>query len=166
MALGAAYLGAKKMTDALVSYRNAGAKAAVMTQAGDSVGPKLALQAKLAEGAALIADGKYADAAFVYRQAVELAGQAKDDLMTMESWRMAAYCHETLQQPEAAWECGHKALEAAERLAPEVRANSTLPFVGQGLLRAGKKFGSEAEKSVRDRMIQLAGADWEMKAKV
>ena len=82
--------------------------------------------------------------------------------MAMESWRMAAYCHEGVQQFDTSWRCGQRALEAAARLAPDARRTSTLPFVGQGLLRLLPPRDTERAAAVRERMTALAGPDWEL----
>mgnify|MGYP001607322937 CR=1 FL=1 len=44
-----------------------------------------------------------------------------------------------------------------------MRANSTLPFVGQGLLRLLRKRDKDLAREVRSRMERLAGPDWEEK---
>jgi hypothetical protein len=161
MALGAAYLGAKKNAEALACYRSAGVAGAAAAAQGDPSGPKLVLQSKLAEGAAMVSDEQHAEAAKVYEEAAVLAEQQQDYLMTIESWRMAAYCHEVGKQLEPSWRCGHAALDAAEHLDAAERSTSTLPFVGQGLLRLVPEENPERAKAIRERMQQLIGPEWE-----
>jgi hypothetical protein len=122
------------------------------------------LQSKLAEGAALVSDEQHAKAAEVYEAAAALAEQQQDHLMTMDSWRMAAYCHESDGQIELSWRCGHAALDASEHLDAAARSTSTLPFVGQGLLRLVPKNKSELANAIRERLHQLAGSNWEASA--
>ena len=131
---------------------------------GDPTGPKLVLQSKLAEGAALVSEDQHAEAAKVYEEAAGLAEQLQDHMMTMESWRMAAYCHEISKQIEPSWRCGHAALDAAERLDADIRSTSTLPFVGQGLLRLVPQQNPEMANAIRERMNTLVGPDWERPA--
>jgi tetratricopeptide (TPR) repeat protein len=161
MTLGAALLGAKQPAEAITSYRAVGALMAA--QSKDPAAPKLVLQSKLAEGSALVSSGQHPQAAQVYEQAAALAEKQQDHLLCMESWRMAAYCHEVGTQAEASWRCGNLALEAATRMDPETRATSTLPFVGQGLLRLVGKRNQNLASQVRERMKGLAGTDWEKK---
>jgi hypothetical protein len=161
MTMASALVGAKKSTEAIACYRNA---AAVMAaQPNDPAAPKIILQSKLSEGAALVSDGKHPEAAKVYEESAALAEQQNDFLMGMESWRMASYCHEVSKQIEPGWRCGNKALDAAAKMDADLRASSTLPFVGQGMLRLAKGADEEFAAQVRARMTELAGPDWEKK---
>jgi hypothetical protein len=132
-------------------------------QPNDPAAPKIILQSKLSEGAALVSDGKHPEAAKVYEESAALAEQQNDFLMGMESWRMASYCHEVSKQIEPGWRCGNKALDAAAKMDADLRASSTLPFVGQGMLRLAKGADEEFAAQVRARMTELAGPDWEKK---
>jgi tetratricopeptide (TPR) repeat protein len=171
MALAATQLGARQPNEAIAAYRAAGAIAADATGKGDAVALKLLLQTKLGEGAALVSDARHADAAKIYEEAAALAQKSEDHLMAMESWRMAAYCHEQIKETESSFRCGIVALNTAERLDAETRTNSTLPYVGQGLLRLlqpkGRLFRRATREDearaehVRSRMARLAGPDWE-----
>ncbi len=164
MALGGAFLSAGRTTESLTSYRAAQGVAASAAEEGDPPGTKLRFQGLLAEGAALVGDGRYAEAAVAYEAAAPMAAEQQDHLMAMEGWRMAAYSHEMAKQVEPAWRCGELALASAAHLDEAGRANSTLPYVGQGLLRLAhhRAFSSKAD-SVRRRMADLAGPDWEKK---
>jgi hypothetical protein len=164
MALGAAYLAAGKSADALAVYRSAGEAASAAQALGDPTGPKLLVQSRLAEGATLVNDGKYAEAAKAYEEAAPLAEQQKDHLMALESWRMAAYCHEAAKQLDPAWKCGYKALDAGALLEDKIRPNSTLPYVGQALMRlTGQRPYADKAKEVQQRMTALVGPEWEKK---
>ena len=173
MALAGTQLGANQPNDAITAYRAAGTIAAASAKRGDAVAPKLILQSKLGEGAALLSDARHAEAAKIYEEAATIAQKSEDHLMGMESWRMAAYCHEQCKEIEASFRCGSLALDTAERLDPQIRANSTLPYVGQGLLRVlepkGRIFRRMTRESetrarqVHARMVRLAGPDWEKK---
>lgn len=188
MAMGAAYLGAGKCAEALATYRKAGQAAADTAMQGHPAGQKLVLQALLSEGAALLSDKQHGEAAKVYEKAAAEATAQKDHLMTLESWRMAAFCHEMAAERDAAWECGCKALDAGELLEDKLRSNSTLPYAGQGLLRLlerpkkqpQEKRGwiqrflehdekeeedpyEERRQFIMDRMGKLIGPNWQKK---
>lgn len=174
MAVGAGWLAVGKPEEALKRYQAAGATAATASQGGDPAAPKLALQCKLAEGAALVSGQRHQQAAEAYEAAAALAERLPDPMMLMESRRMAGFCYATAGQADPAWRSGHLALDAAEKLEPDARANSTLPYVGQFLLRllGGKGRnrprlpdggGEDPEQQVRARMAKLAGPDWEDK---
>jgi hypothetical protein len=164
MAMGAAFLGAGKMADALQSYRSAGQVSSAAKEDGDPAGSKLEVQSGMAEGAALIADKDYAEAAKAYRRTAPLAAAAEDHLSAMECWRMAEYCHENLKEFPEAWSCGCAALESAKLLDEEMRLNTTVPYVGQAMLRITKhRQYRDQEQAVRQRMVELVGEDWEDK---
>ncbi len=159
MALGAGYLAAGDARGAVQTYRQA---AQAVQGQDDPAAPKIVVQSKFAEAAVLVGDGQFAAAAAVYQQIPPLAEQQNDHFALLESWRMAAYCHEMNDQPDSAWQCGHKALDVGALLEEDARATSTLPYVGQGLLRLTKQkqYANQAA-DVRQRMVALVGEDWE-----
>ena len=161
MALGSCLLASGNMARSLQSYRTA---KEVKMDPEDPVAPKLAIQSRFAEAAVLVGDGQYEQAAQVYSEIHPIAEEQEDHFAQLESSRMAAYCHEVAGQPEPAWEWGQTALEAGAAMDAEARANSTLPYVGQGLLRLTQyPDHANEEESIRDRMVELVGADWESK---
>lgn len=164
MALGGAFIGAGKFDDALANYKRSEQIAADAGEGGDPAAPKLMLQTKMAQAAALIGQSHYADAAAVYESAAALAERQQDHFMILENWRMAAYCHENTEKIDRSWDTGHLAMQAAEKMDDELRGNSTLPYVGQGLLRiAEKRNDRDGAKMVEDRMVELIGPDWKSK---
>jgi tetratricopeptide (TPR) repeat protein len=165
VALGAAYQRSGDGALALDAYRKAGEVSKAAADKGDPTGPALIVQSRFAEGAALMSEGRFAEAARVYEEAAAAAADRKDHLMTLEGWRMAASCHEAAGAIEPSWACGGKALDVGAMLDDQVRPNSTLPFVGQGLLRLTKRQAyADRDREVRQRMTQLVGPDWEKKA--
>jgi len=164
MALGGAFIGAGKFDDALASYQKSEQIAVAANEAEDPAAPKLMLQSKMAQGSALIGQSRYADAAAVYESAAALAENQQDHFMILENWRMAAYCQEKLEQIDRSWDAGQLAIQAAEKMDDDLRANSTLPYVGQGLLRiAEKRDDSKGAEMVEQRMVALIGPDWKAK---
>ncbi|MHB1224139.1 MAG: hypothetical protein ACYC2G_08880 [Gemmatimonadaceae bacterium] len=165
VALGSGYVGGGHTDHALSAYRSARQAAHGAAEQGDPAAPKLVVQSWFGEGTALVGAGRFAEAAVVYMQAAPVATDAGDPLMTLEAWRMAAYCHEQAGDADASWSCGHAALDAGERLDEAMRAASTLPFVGQGLLRLTRQwsYGGQVD-AVRGRMTALLGPDWERRA--
>lgn len=165
VALGAAYQRGGAAALALGAYRQAGEVAKAAADKGDPTGPALIVQSRFAEGAALMGEARFAEAARVYEEAAAAATNRKDHLMTVEGWRMAASCHEAAGAIEPSWNCGSKALDVGAMLDDQVRPNSTLPFVGQGLLRLTKhRAYADHAREVRQRMANLVGPDWEKKA--
>ncbi len=164
MALGGAFTGAGKFDDALANYKKSEQIAADANQAGDPAAPKLMLQSKMAQASALIGQSRYADAAAIYESAAALAENQQDHFMILENWRMAAYCHEESEEMDRSWDTGRLAIQATEKMDDDLRVNSTLPYVGQGLLRiAEKRNDTDGAEKVEQRMVELIGPDWKSK---
>lgn len=171
MTLAATYLQAQDFRGGLRAYGDAIATSRRAKEAEDPAGPKMELQALLGKASVLFAEAEYMKAAEVYVETAPLAEEAEEPLLTMESWRMAATCHELAKQYEYAAYYGLKALAAGEQLKEEQRAQSTLAYVGELLLRL-----IEAEKKSRgqfklpeampdkgelhEKMEALLGPDW------
>lgn len=162
VALGSGYVGGGHTDHALTAYRSARQAAHGAEEQGDPSAPKLLVQSWFGEGSALVSGGRFAEAAAVYMQAAPVAETSGDQLMTLEGWRMASYCHEQTGDVDSAWSCGQAALDAGEQLDDGMRAASTLPFVGQGLLRLTTQgpYSGNAD-AVHGRMVALVGPDWE-----
>jgi tetratricopeptide (TPR) repeat protein len=159
MALGAAYFSAGDVAMTLKCYRAANKAIQGSSEPGSE---KLDIQTRFAEAAALISDEKYEDAAEVYQQIGPLAEKQKDAFSALEAWRMAAWCRETLGDKEGAWDHAVKALDAGARLEEPVRPDSTLPYVGQLMLRLiADGVNPDQEGMVRRRMVELVGEGWE-----
>ncbi len=156
MALSAGFLSAGQWADAISGYGEADQAAAAFESQDQTVGRKIRLQVALGRGAVLFASQEFAQGADAYEAAAALATSAGDDLMRLESWRMASYCREQAGDMPRAWESGVRALDAAEALPPENRAQSTLPFVGEGLLRVAER-GAGDPQFVEHRLTQLLG---------
>jgi tetratricopeptide (TPR) repeat protein len=160
LALGAVRLAAGGCEPALTSFRAAAAAAAQAVAAQDPGGPKLALNARFAEGAALLSAGRFAEAAQVYETAAPAAAAIPDHLLTLEAWRMAGYCHEQAGAASAAWRCGEQALDAGGLLDDTLRPHSTLPQAADGLLRLAEQPPyCERAGAVRRRLAELIGTD-------
>lgn len=165
MALGATYLNKQNIEEALHNYYLAKECAVRAEESGNPAGPKLVVHTMFAIGSALVSNAKFQEAAKIYLDTVPLTIKIEDHLLTVESWRMAAYCYESADNVPEAWRCGNAALDAGEKLDDDMRKNTTLPYVGQGLLRLIKKekVSGDAENKIRQRMNELVGADWEEK---
>lgn len=160
MALGAAYFAAGRGREALSVYRQA---AQSVQGSDDPTAPMLYVQARFAEGATLIGEAEYADAAQVYETTAPAAARRPEDaLLHLECWRMASYCQEMTGEYELAWRHGLTALQLAEKWDPELRRNSTLAYVGQGLIRLARRAqDASREEHVQSRMCKLCGDSWE-----
>ncbi len=160
--LASVHLRFGRIDEAIMKYR-AAVQAGENAQANDDpTGKKLVIQSRFGEAAAMLGDGRFNDAVQVYEQIAPLAEEVQDAMLLMEAWRMAGYCYENLQMFPWAWKSYQKALDVAEAMEDQARAASTLPYVGQGLIRLTEENSAE-EMQVRARMQTLAGADWELR---
>jgi tetratricopeptide (TPR) repeat protein len=164
MALAAVYLSAGRAADAVGSYRKASVAAEAVAAKGHPAAAKLRVTAAMGEGAALVAAARWREAAAAYEQAAPLAETAGDLLMLLEAWRMAGWSHERAGADRDAWRCGQLALEAGERLPADQRGQSTLPWVGQMLLRLLDRHYRHDVHQVqvmRSRLDGIFGKGWE-----
>ncbi len=165
MAVGSSDLGAEDTAAALVRFRTARAIAEAAEAGGaEDDAPwatPLVLKARTAEATALFMAGRDAEAGVLYQSTAPLAAAGGDDTLTLESWRMAAVCFERTGRPDFAWAAGLRAAQASEAMDADARRASTLPFVGQAMLRLAEAPGYRAHApAVRERMAALLGPDW------
>ncbi|HMR29716.1 MAG TPA: hypothetical protein PKA13_02750 [Geminicoccaceae bacterium] len=163
MALAAAYLGAGRPEDAVGCYRQAGVAAEAAAKGHPAV-PRLRVTAAMGEAAALVAAARWQEAASAYERAAPLAEAAGDPVMLLEAWRMAGWSHEQAGSDRDAWRCGQLAFEAGERLPAEQRDRSTLPWVGQMLLRLLDRHYPRDDRRAaaeRSRLEGAFGKGWE-----
>lgn len=132
-------------------------------QSGNPVGGIVLCQALFAKGVAHLNDKNFDAAAKVYESVVPVSKEVKNGaFQTMEAWRMAGYCHEQGRRTQNAWDCNHAALEAAEGVDEQVRASSTLPFIGEALIRLSETLGKHQQlPQIRQKMEAWAGPGWE-----
>ena len=159
-AMGAGLLNAGRPLEAVERYREVDAAGAQVEGEGEPLGTRLRMQGAFATGAAYVAAAAWDDGARVYEGAVPLTEALGEPLMTVDAWRMAAYCREQKRDTEGAWDFGHRALIAGEVIPPDQRPTSMLPYAGDALLRLAGSSRSHAD-AVHRRMVELTGTpDW------
>lgn len=154
----AGYLSLQAYEPALADYRNAQLIAAQGAQENIPGCNKLQLQAMICEGTCLFSAERFAEAAIAYAKGAQFAEQQQDSMLTLEGWRMASFSMERLKEKQPAWEYAMKALDAGRKMDQERRSQSTLPFVGQALLRLSPN--GEIDKQIKSSFAELLGADW------
>jgi tetratricopeptide (TPR) repeat protein len=158
----AGYLGLQDYDGALNDYR-AAQLIAVQGEKKNVPGcNKLQLQAMICEGTCLFSAGRFEEATAAYVKGAQLAESQADLLLTLEGWRMASFCMERAKAPKIAWEHGIKALEAGDKMDEQGRENSTLPFLGQALLRISPS--GEVSQHIKQRFDKLLGEGWLQRA--
>lgn len=160
-ALAAAYSAVQRPSDVLARYREADAAACKARESDEQLGNTLRLKVQLAIGATLVGMGEHVSAATVYEGCTILAGNVGDQAMLLEAWRMASWCYEQSNALARSWECGLNALGVAEQLDEKVRQHTTLPYVGEGLMRLARRRDARQVQAIDQRMQALTGrADW------
>lgn len=119
---------------------------------------KLFLQAHLFEGTAHFLAQQLNPAVLAYEKAAQQAALFGDEWIALEAWRMAAFCSERLNQTARAWEQASCALEIGKNMAPDMREQSTLGFVGQAMLRLNAK--PQVQKDIKLIFSELLSSDW------
>ncbi|HSC69464.1 MAG TPA: hypothetical protein VLC79_17350 [Cellvibrio sp.] len=154
----AGYLSLQAYDLALNDYRNAQVISAQGAQENVPGCNKLQLQSMICEGTCLFSAERFDEAAIAYAKGAQLAEQQQDSMLTLEGWRMASFSLERVKEKNLAWEYAMKAVEAGRKMDEGQRAQSTLPFVGQALLRLSPN--GEVDKQIKYSFAELLGEDW------
>ncbi len=162
IAMATGYIGKSQTNQALAVYDKAISAASAAWKTGDPLGAKLLAQALIGKGSILLGKKDYPAAAEIYKAAVAPASTPDDAMNLMEAWRMAGFCHLMNKELREAWDCNQHALEAGDLLDENLRPNSTLPYVGQALLRISEKLGlpEQEDEAIHRKMSASCGQDW------
>jgi tetratricopeptide (TPR) repeat protein len=156
LALGLA--GARRFAEAEGQYLEAEFVALKGEKAGDTACRKLRLRARLARGALLLSEPEYARAAELFQEALALALALGDARAALDCHRHLCCCHERTGHGERAWQAGSAALRYARGLAPAALRGSSLPQLGELLLRlADEPEYSDARAWLQRELAELMG---------
>ncbi len=152
-----------RLSESLQFFDKACLSAKRAVQSGNPVGQIVLCQALFAKGVAYLNTKDFSQAAQVYESIVPVAEEVKNGtFQKMEAWRMAGYCHEQGRQSQHAWDCNLAALGVAEALDEQIRVNSTLPYIGQALIRLSETLGKHQQlPQIRQKMETWVGPNWE-----
>jgi tetratricopeptide (TPR) repeat protein len=164
-AVGGALLGAGRPGEALEQYQQAEAAAGESAKKGEPQGAQLRLSSRMAQGAARVTAQEYPQAAALYEETAPLARELKDARMELECWRMASWCCEVAKEVERAWEHGQRAWEVGRAMDEGTRKTSTLPYVGEALVRLSQeRQGAQAARAMESEVESILGSDWRPEA--
>ncbi len=158
MTRAAGWLNFRHFEAAMKDYRQAQVVAGQGLEKNVPGCDKLLLQSLLCEGTTYFLADYLPQAAAAYQKAALKAEELQDSWICLEAWRMASFCMERLDDRQQAWQLGNKAFAIGKKMEPEQRAQSTLPFVGQALLRISPNQQVKAE--VQNVFTQWLGDDW------
>lgn len=156
---GAAFLKWRDHGQALDAYRGAFASGAKAIEAGHPAGNKLAANALFGEASVHLARNEPLKAVPCYERAAAHCEAAQDAILTVEAWRMHAWCLDRARWRDAALASGFRALVAAERMDAPMRGQSNVPFVAHWMLeRIGPLH--ELRDALHVRLVTLFGPRW------
>jgi hypothetical protein len=125
-------------------------------------GPTLRVKAQLGLAGVLFGAEAWARAGEAYKSAGVLAGERQDSVTEVDALRMAAWSWERGGEREQAWATGLVGLGIAEEMSEAQLEESTVPWLGELLLRLsadGARFEAERER-VALRLAKLLGSGW------
>lgn len=160
----AGYLNSQSFEKAIQDYRQAKTLAVQGEEEKIPACDKLHLQALISEATAQFTAKQLQAAAHSYYQAAKLAEQQNNTMLCMESWRMRSFCLERCRDRDEARQSATKALKIARTMSEDERRASTLPFLGEALLRLAPD--GRYKKQVNTIMTELLDEHWRQQAEV
>lgn len=159
----AAFLPASEQAFAQDQYERALSIAHRAYEEEHPAGKAVYLQALMAQAAFDFRSRRFLEAAAQYEKVPPLTeGEPDYVFQRMEAQRMAGYCYRQARELHKAWDAYWAALESAELLDEATRRNSTLPYIGQGLLEISLPTHHQREEVyIRQKIEAYVGADWE-----
>ena len=136
--------------------------AAAMAQACNN----LRLPARLSQGSVMVAAGDYLGAAAFFERAVALTDELGDQVAKLDCQRLASFCYMQGDEPGKAWRAGLQAMETGRALPDDKVAISTMPFLGDHLLRMTEQlaaYGAHGRPLLKE-LNERLGPDWRPKS--
>jgi hypothetical protein len=158
MLVAGALLKEQRFDEAVAAYQGARATAGAAEKDGHPAGAAMVLQTWFGEAGVELAAGHVPEAAAAYDNAAAVAQAARNMILAIEAFRMAAFCYARLGERDLALERGDQALAVGERLRPDVRGMTTLPLAAIDLLRVLDDDRTKAIDEIRTRATGRAEA--------
>lgn len=161
MVLGNGYLRVNDVDRSIANFEKAREKARITAETDPQAGKHMEVQTIFGLAGCHMGKNDYKGAAAVYLEGCPVAGEIPSNNMSLECYRMAAYCFEFEKDYQPAWENYQKALEVGKEMTDEEKKSSTLAYVGDGLLRMAPKVGEgRQQKDIEADMAALLGENW------
>ncbi|WP_127956578.1 hypothetical protein [Serratia microhaemolytica] len=159
---GAAYLKWQQPDRALHEYQQATEAGKQAVAAQHPAGDKLVANALFGQASVHLSEKAYAKAAACYAEAAQHSALAEDAILTVEAWRMNAFCQQKEGETELQINAGLAALEAGQQLDPATRTASSLPMAAQALLTASAGWHWRRQREqAEQRLHALFGENWQ-----
>ena len=159
-ALGAAWMNQQEPEKSLVEYDEAEKLARAEKDQGNELAAVLLPNVLFAKAAAHIQMQEFELAANIYKGIPEHLGE--NYRQSLEAWRMAGFCYDTHGAVAEAYEAYKKALEVTDHMEADQVKDSTLPYVGEALIRLDKELedGKHVD-ALYTKLDTKLGKDWE-----
>jgi hypothetical protein len=163
--LGAAFAGQGRATEANERYLAAELAAAEGEKAGDPACTQLRAQARMVRGGLLVSIRQFPAAAQLFIETIPVAESTGDPRMVLDCYRLASFSYEQSGAHEKAWQTGIDGLGYAHKLDLETRQTTTLPYLGEGMMRLSQRPEYQAARlRIEREMVALTGrTDWQPK---
>ncbi|MEM6631463.1 MAG: hypothetical protein AAF694_17410 [Bacteroidota bacterium] len=159
-ALGAAWMNQQEPEKSLVEYDEAEKLARAEKNQGNQLAAVLLPNVLFAKAAAHIQMQEFELAATLYKGIPEHLGE--NYRQSLEAWRMAGFCYDTHGAVVEAYDAYTKALEVTDQMEAEQVKDSTLPYVGEALIRLDKELedGKNVD-ALYQKLDSKLGKNWE-----
>ena len=161
IALANGYIGTKEFEMARAKFQEARRISRIYAEKEPELGKQMEVQALMGEAGTYLGEQNFKEGAPVYALAGEVASSIQKHNLEMEALRMTGFCYNYVKNYRSAWEYYRKALIAGEKLEENMRRSSTLPYVGEALLKLHSKANADIKKiDLEDKIAHLLGNDW------
>jgi hypothetical protein len=152
--------------DAISEFVRAQQRAAIAEQAGEGWAAGMRLKAAMGQGSALVAARAWTEAGPCFIAAAALAREHDEGTAELDCLRMAAWSQEQGGRLDEAWAVGLACLDRASELPEQLRNTSTLPWLGELMLRLSESGPRADERGPLVRRLgELLGPNWRARTK-
>jgi hypothetical protein len=116
----------------------------------------------MVRGGLLVSIRQFAPASQLFLDTIPLATAAGDPRMVLDCYRLAAFSFEQSGEYEKSWKTGTDGLGYAGKLDAETRQSSTLPYLGEGMMRLTQRpeYSAASLRIEREMVALLGRTDW------
>ena len=158
-----AWLEKKDLEKSMQSFDNAIKIAKTAVRQEDPIGRKILANALFGKAAILVNQKDYEAAGEIYESIIPVTQEEKDHYLTMEAFRMVAFCFEKKRKYDLAFSNYQNAIAAGENLDAEIQPNTTIADSGKALLRINDDHFNDNKKEdwINRKMTELLGENWQ-----
>jgi hypothetical protein len=117
-------------------------------------GLRLKRDARFGQGTCLIAERAWEHGSKVFLDGAGLSRRLQDARGELDALRLASLCFEQHGALQHAWQCGMKGLEIGGGMDGETRRTSSLPYLGESMLRLSRAVEFSAYREPVERQLE------------